>query len=769
MKKEVLIKISSLVVDWGLRLSVFLVPIYFAWFKENYGVFDLNKVFLLGFLSVFILSAWFLNLSLTRSWSRVRQTRVFLPFSLVILSWGLATLVAINSEMALWGSYGRKQGLYALLNYALIFFIAVNWLKDRRSFEKILAWWLAGVFLSCYYGLIQLAGLDPYNWLVVSNYRIFSGYGQTNFFAHYLVVSIPLTVYFIFQVAKKRLIIFALWSLLAMEFTCLLFTYSRGAWLALLAAGFTAFLFWLIRKKYFKTLTTILVLSACSIFLLFFTPLRSLVTSFTDTEEHSFFVVRISSILDFKNDTIKARLQYWEPTLPTFFKETPLRNQLFGYGPDNQEFFYSRLYQADWAYFEAINSFPDRAHLVFFDILLHFGILGLLAFTWFSFLIIKRLFLFILRSPEQGNYFLALTVFVSLVAYFVNNLFSFSTTAMSLLWFILMAIAWLIPDNYRLTIKPIKSFSSISLYFITFFVFLTTFFVWYMHGLSAYVADHYLYEAKKLGHKAPCAQVLPKINKMLDWYFVEPLYRENYLSYYSRCLSSIDKQEDRLLVASLMDEVFDSLKKNYQLYNHNLSIALSYTTLGEYLDKKYYEEAEEIYFDLINLNPWLTSTYQDFGIMRIKQQRFEEAIDIFQEGLNRSPDSYKYDTIRRELIKRSLANFHELIGSVYFMKNELGLSLESYQKAVELNPKLATAYKKIADIAYARGEFEEAIRLTYLGYSQFPNDYTWSYALAILYHEKKDTEKALEYSYKALSLSPENEQVKELLEIIENQ
>jgi tetratricopeptide (TPR) repeat protein len=71
-------------------------------------------------------------------------------------------------------------------------------------------------------------------------------------------------------------------------------------------------------------------------------------------------------------------------------------------------------------------------------------------------------------------------------------------------------------------------------------------------------------------------------------------------------------------------------------------------------------------------------------------------------------------------------------------------------------------FRKIADIYYLKDDLDQAIWYNKRGNMLNPRDWTWPYAIALLYQERGDKNGSLEYAEKALDLSPENEQVKEL-------
>ncbi|PKN00768.1 MAG: hypothetical protein CVU77_08395 [Elusimicrobia bacterium HGW-Elusimicrobia-1] len=130
--------------------------------------------------------------------------------------------------------------------YFALAMIIMKDFSDRRSVDKLIKWVLAAAFVSAAYGIVQFLdgkffppnpepGLDPFIWRQAFSYRIFSTFGNPNFFGDFLAVTSPLTLALYIKTRKPYLLV--LWLMITFN---VIVTYSKGAWLGY-AAGFAAF------------------------------------------------------------------------------------------------------------------------------------------------------------------------------------------------------------------------------------------------------------------------------------------------------------------------------------------------------------------------------------------------------------------------------------------------------------------------------------------------------------------------------------------------
>ncbi|MEW6041890.1 MAG: O-antigen ligase family protein, partial [Elusimicrobiota bacterium] len=155
------------------------------------------------------------------------------------------------------------------------FGVALLVMKEFNSEEKIkrlLNWIIFACFVATFYGLIQVVdtkffplgmgekGVDPFIWRGAFGYRIFSTFGNPNFYGDFLVVLGPIVLA---MFVKTRKFFFAV--LYLMTVINVVYTFSKGAWIGF-TAGFVVFSFLMIifflptQKKEIKKIINISIM-----------------------------------------------------------------------------------------------------------------------------------------------------------------------------------------------------------------------------------------------------------------------------------------------------------------------------------------------------------------------------------------------------------------------------------------------------------------------------------------------------------------------------
>jgi tetratricopeptide (TPR) repeat protein len=153
---------------------------------------------------------------------------------------------------------------------------------------------------------------------------------------------------------------------------------------------------------------------------------------------------------------------------------------------------------------------------------------------------------------------------------------------------------------------------------------------------------------------------------------------------------------------------------------------------------------------------------------------YKKALATYRETLNVLPD-LNSPLMNNILYIEHRAQINRFMISVYLgmiecydklgdYKNQINL----YKKIISIDPYFLPIYKKIADVYYKEGKLDEAIYYNKRGYMLNPNDYAWPFAIALLYKEKGDNLKVLEYAEKSLALNRENNDIRKLIENLNN-
>jgi len=145
------------------------------------------------------------------------------------------------------------EGLRVYLQYTLWFFVAANLLFSRSQFKWLCDVFLLVVFLVALHGIYQYyIGVEiPTSWYdskveTSITTRVFSIIGSPNILGSLLVLAIPIALASLLA-SKSYLKKLVYGGVFLVMLSCLVFTFSRGAWLAL---GFTVIIMglWLDRR-----------------------------------------------------------------------------------------------------------------------------------------------------------------------------------------------------------------------------------------------------------------------------------------------------------------------------------------------------------------------------------------------------------------------------------------------------------------------------------------------------------------------------------------
>lgn len=327
-----------------------------------------------------------------RSWLALRPPVVKVALAaiatLAVVA-AIATVTAADPELALFGSYYRREGLFAWWSYCA-FVLAVLAVSDRTDgVETIVDVMLIASVIPAAYAVQQRAGLDFFPLDTRDPSRSDGTLGSPVFMAAYAAMMIPVAVAraWEFRRATMRCL---LWSSIALiGLAGLLSTQSRGPLLAL-AGGLLLFvLCTAARAGARRTLAAALVvfLSAASLSLAINASASAKRWAQT-MPVLSRLVVELDLSAEGQSQratrSALSRTVIWQGGLDTFVAAPSLR-KLTGYGPDSAaEEFYLHVpaaivrllgYGEDYAF--------DRTHADMFDYLLMFGIVGWAAYLLF--------------------------------------------------------------------------------------------------------------------------------------------------------------------------------------------------------------------------------------------------------------------------------------------------------------------------------------------------------------------------------------------------
>lgn len=250
----------------GLILLILSVPIMIntsgnPLFPEPIGA----KIQIVDFIFLFLLAAWLYKLC----HNQIRFNRTSLAVPLVFYL--VVSLLSLLNSSNLKVSFVEFIGILYLIT---LFYLIVNAVRDRNTFEVVINSWLItsaliaflgilGVFLAYVFGINTFLVKEYASFPYLGNiYRAYSTFGvNAKFVSSYLTISFPICLALLLnsKAGKKRLFYYVTLIL----FICVLFfTFSRG-WLGLAVAIYLVLSRFQRSEKYYrylKVLTAIFII-----------------------------------------------------------------------------------------------------------------------------------------------------------------------------------------------------------------------------------------------------------------------------------------------------------------------------------------------------------------------------------------------------------------------------------------------------------------------------------------------------------------------------
>ena len=422
----------------------FLVPIFFIILTRDQ--FELPKLALFRILTCFMLGTWAVRLLASRQW-RFKATPLAVPLLVWIVLQLLTTVISVSPSVSYRGEYENFRGLLTVLNYPVLFYLLVHFLRTRQQINRLFFVILLAGLVVTIYGISQFFGIDFVAWnpTSIAPGRYFSSLGNPNFLAAYLAMVVPWTIVFFIETQSvfRRVLLFI--SFVVMFFA-LLGTWSRGGFLGLVAAlavlaafGLARAADWLRRHPEgpaqalrqapgFRVWLALLGLAVAALVTLSLTFGRQHMLRMADT------------ILHFPEAVKVSRLHIWGPAVG-MIRDYPI----LGTGLDTFKTVFPRYATPAFAAIDGANVSSRTAHNEILQVLATQGVVGLLVVIWLT-VAMGRAWWRAYRRPgaSERDRLLLIGVLASWTAYSVQNLFSFGVVSIDTFYWLLVAVVVLL-------------------------------------------------------------------------------------------------------------------------------------------------------------------------------------------------------------------------------------------------------------------------------------------------------------------------------------
>ncbi|MFA6271791.1 MAG: O-antigen ligase family protein [Patescibacteria group bacterium] len=404
---------AMLLILFGLLIVI--VPLFLNTATDTEFTFNKTFLFQLGILLI-ISGICFVNkFSVVHIWRNYKViVALFVSYLFILI---LVTLFSQSPYVSFFGP-GRLQGLLQYLFYFALAFITFILVVKVSHIQKLIYWIVAGSAVVSIVGIMEQLGFRIFKYTIL-DYGIASTLGHPSFLGGYLVMTIPLTVAIIFFTAsmiKKWVAIL----LTLLQILVLYFTYTRGAWIALIAVAIFSTIIMLVKLKKKKVLYSIIGIMMVVGGFLVGTGL-------------------IQIVADYQSGSGALRV-LWAEEAYDAIKERPW----LGYGLETQKDVLIRYYNPLQGVYGYYNDFADRVHNEFLDSALTTGLIGLLAYLSILIYTFIRAIRFFLNSKNTNGSVMVFALTAGLFAYIVQGMFSFSVTVLSVYLWLYIALIFII-------------------------------------------------------------------------------------------------------------------------------------------------------------------------------------------------------------------------------------------------------------------------------------------------------------------------------------
>lgn len=609
-----------------LHLLVILVPIAMSntsiWGGQGlpltYDQFDIVKVFLQRAIMLVAVGAWAWGLLMKGG--RVRFTKVEW-LVLAFLGWVVLTsALSIHPATAVFGKYRRFEGLISFVNYAVVFFLALQ-IVDRPSRIRSLARSLViGGVLVAFYGVLQFMGADPAKWgsLPFETNRAFSTFGNPDLLGGYLIFPLAISLGLALSEEKVWARVTYWFSFLLVAF-CWLVAFVRGAWIG----GAFAIALLVFAVIWAKSKMTTVDWSFGGAIAAIFGVIT--VKSLASPSEVTNVLARLTSIFDFKAGSALTRFQIWEAAWGAI-KARPIT----GWGADTFRLLFPRFKPLAYTQTAGYLSVADNVHNYPLQLATALGIPGLLMlyglFIWGLVVSAPQAF-----ARGKGVERLMLAAFWAAAAgYLLHLFFGLSVTGSTV--FLWLSVGVLLSPGA--SVKEVKA-PSWGVYAVTAVVIVLA--VLSVANVRYIMADNFYLKARVVDSGM---QRVTDIEKAISYNPYNDMYRSELgLAWQDLFVSAISqgvptdaaKQQEALgyfqNAEQKLTEAIDFVPTEYDNY---VFLANLYNQGGYYIDPKYIEDAVRIAKKGVEVEPFGPAIRVQLAFAYTNLGQYDDAIAAAQ-------------------------------------------------------------------------------------------------------------------------------------------
>ncbi|MDD5132004.1 MAG: tetratricopeptide repeat protein [bacterium] len=605
---------------------------------------------------------------------------------LLYLLWGIIVFLKTPYK----NSMSVVDELIRLVYYTGIYLAASDYFSQDRKMKVTANLLLVTVSCAILYGFMQCFKIDPFGWSGAFNVRVFSTFGNPNFYAAFLVLTGPLILSYLFTTQNKAARI--MYGLLFTANTVSLFvTGSKGGWLGI--AG-SIFFFSMLMVRY------VVHSRRLRIYLVTFTLAAILVSAFG--------VYRYSLK---RQDSLLFRLLTWRSTVQMIELHPLTGNGLGTFRLIYPAYRPREIFRIEGKH-QTETQHPENEYL---EIMNDQGLIGIGLYLWLLIAVFSK-------GLKRVNGYLSQTVVTRKKD---KITYQIKPQVYYLIGYMAGLLGLLSHNLFCVNLRFVSS----------------GFYFWLFLGLigGAYIpvpAD------KKTEPNGSEKDSFSLIKLSLKVFIIVITVCSIIL--YSRFLMA-DYHHNVGIAYSKMrywDEAIQEFQDSIEL---NPFFVMSRYFLGNVYNDRWQQgddqRALKCYDEVIDRAPHYVMVHYQRGVVRMKTRNFQESLWEFGEALKLDPvyplTYFRIGMIFIELNNpdKALLNFKEAarlnpeasdiyvnIGNVYILKNMLSEAENSYRQALKLDPANLNAHRNLSIVLLRQNHKTEALRELKILQQAMPND-----------------------------------------------
>ena len=670
--KDSTFSFSAKIMNFTMYFCVMAIAL--AFYLVSYDSCQI-KITILQIGGAIILATWLFR---ALQDSKFTKQRLFwdLPVLLYLL-WGIIVFIKTPFK----SSMSVVDELIRLVYYTGIYLAVSDYFSQDRKMKVLANFLLATVTCAIIYGFVQLSGRDPFNWSGAFNTRVFSTFGNPNFYAAFLVLTGPLILSYFFTTQNKAVrVMYGL--LFAANTVSLFITGSKGGWLGI--AGSIS-IFTLLMVKY------VVHSRRLKVYLITFTLAAILLSAFG--------VYRYSLQ---RKDSLRFRLLTWRSTI-NMIKLNPVTGNglgtfrlLYPAYRDPEIFRIEGKHQTETQH-------PENEYL---EIINDQGLIGIGLYIWLLYTVfsrgIKRIkgYLSQNRYPLKPEVYYLTGYLAGLAGLLAHNLFCVNLRFVSsgfYFWLFLGLIGGAyvpIPKkNKALPAQDKKSSPTPWVLFLKVLVIVITIGSVIIYGrfLQADVRHNIgiSYAKMRAWNEAMREfQASIELNPffVMSRYFLGNIYNDRW------------QAGDDQRALQCYDEVI-ARAPHYVMVNYQRGLV--------YLKTKNYQESLREFSAALKLDPVYPATYYRIGMIFIQLNDLDQALENFEQAARLNP---------------KMSDIYVNIGNIYLMKGLIPEAEKFYRQALQLDAANLNAHRNLSIVLLRQNRKIEALQELRILQQAMPND-----------------------------------------------